>query len=113
MLAAVLSGSQHSRRYCVKRLSRAMKTQDGWPKTNWQPRSGWGVPVAWLTLCIVWSSTWLAIKIWLRDLPPISFVAIRFLIAITALVAVSIGGTRLLRMCRGAYAVLELLVIYM
>src|SRR5438270_9861449 len=113
MLAAVLSGSQHSRRYCAKRLSRAMKTQDGWPKTNWQPRSGWGVPVAWLTLCIVWSSTWLAIKIGLRDLPPISFVAIRFLIAITALVAVSIGRTRLLPLCRGEYVVLAITGILM
>src|SRR5881227_3361025 len=90
-----------------------MKTQDGWPKTNWQPRSGWGVPVAWLTLCIVWSSTWLAIKIGLRDLPPISFVAIRFLIAITALVAVSIGRTRLLPLCRGEYVVLAITGILM
>src|SRR5437762_7856797 len=113
MLAAVLSGSQHSRRYCAKRLSRAMKTQDGWPKTNWQPRSGWGVPAAWLTLCIVWSSTWLAIKIGLRDLPPISFVAIRFLIAITVLVAISIGRTRLLPLCRGEYVVLAITGILM
>ena len=54
------------------------------------------MPVAWVTLCVVWSSTWLAIKIGLRDLPPISFVAIRFLIAIVVLVAVSIGRTRLI-----------------
>src|SRR5436305_11100176 len=90
-----------------------MKTQDGWPKTNWQPRSGWGVPVAWLTLCIVWSSTWLAIKIGLRDLPPISFVAIRFLIAITVLVAISIGRTRLLPLCRGEYVVLAITGVLM
>src|SRR5438477_11530061 len=63
---------------------------------NWRPRVGWGVPVAWLTLCAVWSSTWLAIRVGLRDLPPISFVAIRFLIAIIVLLAVSIGRTRLL-----------------
>src|SRR5207248_2166652 len=63
---------------------------------HWRPRVGWGVPLAWVTLCIVWSSTWLAIKIGLRDLPPISFVAIRFLIAIVVLLAVSIGRTRLL-----------------
>src|SRR5436309_2447552 len=36
-------------------------------KLNWQ-KAGWGVPLAWLTLCVVWSSTWLAIKIGLRDL---------------------------------------------
>src|SRR6266700_3300866 len=90
-----------------------MKTQDGWPKTNWQPRSGWGVPVAWLTLCIVWSSTWLAIKIGLRDLPPISFVAIRFLIAIIVLVAVSMGRTHLLPRTRNDYVVLAITGILM
>jgi drug/metabolite transporter (DMT)-like permease len=63
---------------------------------NWKPRAGWGVPVAWLTLCIVWSSTWLAIKIGLRDLPPISYAGIRFLIAIIVLFAVSIGRVGLL-----------------
>jgi len=63
---------------------------------RWRPNSGWGVPLAWITLCVVWSSTWLAIKVGLRDLPPVSFVAIRFLIAIIVLLAVSIGRTRLL-----------------
>ena len=62
--------------------------------------------MAWLTLCVVWSSTWLAIKIGLRDLPPISFVAIRFVIAIAVLVAVSTGRTRLLPMRGADYAVL-------
>src|SRR2546430_1987536 len=56
----------------------------------------WRIPAAWLTLCIVWSSTWLAIKVGLRDLPPISYVAIRFLVAIIALVLVSVGRVRLL-----------------
>jgi drug/metabolite transporter (DMT)-like permease len=54
------------------------------------------VVLAWLILCVVWSSTWLAIKVGLRDLPPISFVALRFVIAIAVLVAVSIGRVRLL-----------------
>ena len=74
---------------------------------------GWGVPLAWLTLCIVWSSTWLAIKIGLRDLPPISFVAIRFLIAIIVLVAVSMGHTRLLPRTRNDYVVLAITGILM
>jgi drug/metabolite transporter (DMT)-like permease len=69
--------------------------------------------VAWLTLCVVWSSTWLAIKIGLRDLPPISFVAIRFLIAIIVLLAVSIGHTRLLPLRRNDYAVLAITGILM
>lgn len=56
----------------------------------------WGVPVAWLTLCVVWSSTWLAIKVGLRDLPPISYAGIRFLLAIIVLFAVSIGRVDLL-----------------
>src|SRR6266568_3115878 len=85
-----------------------MKTIGAWLNRVWRPRVGWGVPVAWLTLCIVWSSTWLAIKIGLRDLPPVSFVAIRFLIAIVVLLAVSIGRTRLLPLRRNDYVVLAI-----
>ena len=66
----------------------------------------WKIPAAWLTLCIVWSSTWLAIKVGLRDLPPISFVAIRFVIATAVLLLVSIGRVRLLPETRGDYVVL-------
>ena len=66
----------------------------------------WRVPAAWITLCVVWSSTWLAIKVGLRDLPPISYVAIRFLIAIVVLVAVSFGRTHLLPTRRSDVAVL-------
>src|SRR5207244_1448364 len=80
---------------------------------NWRPRVGWGVPAAWLTLCAVWRSTWLAIKIGLRDLPPISFVAIRFLIAIVVLIAVSAGRTRLLPLRRSDYAVLAITGVLM
>jgi drug/metabolite transporter (DMT)-like permease len=32
-------------------------------------------------LCAIWGSTWLAIKVGLRDLPPISFAGIRFALA--------------------------------
>jgi len=56
----------------------------------------WGVPAAWLMLCVVWSSTWLAIKVGLRDLPPISYAGIRFLVAIVVLFAVSAGRVSLL-----------------
>jgi drug/metabolite transporter (DMT)-like permease len=90
-----------------------MKTITALSKQTWRPRVGWGVLVAWLTLCVVWSSTWLAIKIGLRDLPPISFVAIRFLIAIIVLVAVSIGRTRLLPLRRSEYVVLAITGILM
>ena len=80
---------------------------------KWRPKAGWGVPLAWLTLCVVWSSTWLVIKIGLRDLPPISFVAIRFLIAIGVLLAVSIGRSRLLPRRRSDYTVLAITGILM
>lgn len=56
----------------------------------------WKIIAAFVTLCAVWSSTWLAIKIGLGDLPPISFAAIRFLIALVVLLAVSIGRVPLL-----------------
>src|SRR4030081_2139101 len=49
------------------------------------------VAAAFLALCVIWSSTWLAIKVGLRDLPPISFVAIRFAIAVAVLLAISVG----------------------
>jgi drug/metabolite transporter (DMT)-like permease len=71
-----------------------------------RPRIGWRVPAAWLTLCIVWSSTWLAIKFGLRDLPPFSFASIRFVIAILALLAVSIGRVPLLPPRRSDYVIL-------
>jgi drug/metabolite transporter (DMT)-like permease len=76
--------------------------------TSAMNRLDWRIPAAWLTLCVVWSSTWLAIKVGLRDLPPISYVGIRFLIAFVVLIAVSIGRTHLLPKRRSDYAVLLL-----
>src|SRR6266568_5661845 len=78
-----------------------MKTNGAWSKRNWRPKVGWGVPVAWLTLCVVWSSTWLVIKIGLRDLPPISYAGIRFVIAVIVLLAISIGRVRFTRALLG------------
>ena len=66
----------------------------------------WRIPAAWLTLCVVWSSTWLVIKIGLEDLPPVSYVAIRFVIAALVLVLISIGRDRLLPPKRADYFVL-------
>ena len=83
-----------------------MKKRSTWSIRNWRPKVGWGVPAAWLTLCVVWSSTWLAIKIGLRDLPPISYAGIRFLLAIIVLVGVSVGRVRLLPQRGSDYAVL-------
>ena len=69
-------------------------------------RRDWRIPAAWLTLCVVWSSTWLAIKVGLRDLPPVSFVAIRFVIAIAVLVVVSLGREALIPKRGSDYLVL-------
>jgi len=59
-------------------------------------RKKFAITAAYLALCVIWSSTWLAIKIGLRDLPPVSFVALRFVIAVVVLLAISIGRVRLL-----------------
>jgi drug/metabolite transporter (DMT)-like permease len=83
-----------------------MKMTDTRPKHKWRLQNGWGVPAAWLTLCIVWSSTWLVIKIGLRDLPPISYAGIRFVVAVIVLLAVSVGRVRLLPQRRSDYALL-------
>ena len=41
--------------------------------------------VAWLLLSLIWSSTWLFIKLGLEDLPPVTFAGIRFVVASLAL----------------------------
>ena len=38
--------------------------------------------LAWWITCLIWSSVWLFIKLGLRDLPPVSFAAIRLVAAI-------------------------------
>jgi drug/metabolite transporter (DMT)-like permease len=79
------------------RLLRAhqMKTESSAPATVVSPaRFSLRVLGAWLALCVIWSSTWLAIKIGLRDLPPISFVAFRFIIAAGVLAGICAGRFR-------------------
>src|SRR5919202_5443748 len=41
-----------------------------------------------LLLCCIWGSTWLFIKLGLRDLPPVSFAAVRFVLASVILAAI-------------------------
>lgn len=43
--------------------------------------------VVWLLLATIWGSTWLVIKVGLADLPPVSFAAIRFVVAAAPLCA--------------------------
>jgi drug/metabolite transporter (DMT)-like permease len=56
--------------------------------------------LVWLGLCAIWGSTWLAIKLGLRDLPPLTFAGIRF--AAAALVLFGIAALRGLRLPRAA-----------
>ncbi len=44
--------------------------------------------IVWLILTGIWGSTWLFIKIGLRDLPPLSFAGIRFIVAALILTVV-------------------------
>ncbi|HLA09705.1 MAG TPA: EamA family transporter [Pyrinomonadaceae bacterium] len=41
--------------------------------------------LVWLSLCFIWGSTWLFIKLGLADLPPLTFAGIRFVIAVSIL----------------------------
>ena len=46
------------------------------------------VRAVFLLLCLIWGSTWMFIKLGLRDLPPLSFAAARFLLATIILSAI-------------------------
>ena len=44
--------------------------------------------LVWVITCLIWSTVWLFIKLGLRDLPPLSFAAIRLLIAVSILLPI-------------------------
>ena len=46
------------------------------------------VLLVWLILCGIWSSTWIFIKLGLADLPPVSFAAWRFAVAVAILLLI-------------------------
>ncbi|HMQ02703.1 MAG TPA: DMT family transporter [Pyrinomonadaceae bacterium] len=46
----------------------------------------------WMILCLVWGTTWIFIKIGLDDLPPITFAAARFLLAVLLLLPLFVLG---------------------
>jgi drug/metabolite transporter (DMT)-like permease len=57
--------------------------------------------LVWLCLCGIWGSTWLAIKLGLKDLPPLTFAGIRFAAAAVLLFAIgALRGARLPRSLR-------------
>ena len=37
--------------------------------------------LVWVVLSLIWGSTWIFIKLGLRDLPPVTFAGLRFLVA--------------------------------
>lgn len=41
--------------------------------------------IIWLILCLIWGTTWIFIKVGLEDLPPITFAAARFILALLIL----------------------------
>ena len=45
--------------------------------------------LVWLALCVIWSSTWIFIKLGLQDLPPVMFVGLRFVIASGVLILIN------------------------
>ena len=54
--------------------------------------------LVWLILCLIWGTTWLFIKIGLEDLPPITFAASRFILAVLILAPlIAVMGFRLPR----------------
>ncbi|HKQ76464.1 MAG TPA: EamA family transporter [Blastocatellia bacterium] len=50
--------------------------------------------IVWLVLCLIWGSTWLFIKLGLRELPPFTFAGLRFLLASAILWAIVIVWRR-------------------
>jgi drug/metabolite transporter (DMT)-like permease len=44
--------------------------------------------VVWVLLAVIWGSTWMFIKLGLRDLPPVGFAAVRFVLASAILVGI-------------------------
>ncbi|MEZ5306770.1 MAG: EamA family transporter [Pyrinomonadaceae bacterium] len=50
--------------------------------------------IVWLVLCLIWGTTWLAIKIGLAEIPPFTFVAYRFTLSI-ALVGLLLASLKI------------------
>ncbi|MEE8368407.1 MAG: EamA family transporter [Thermoanaerobaculia bacterium] len=47
--------------------------------------------IVWSSLCLIWGSTWLFIKVGLEDLPPIGFAGLRFAVAVVPLFVLVLG----------------------
>jgi len=53
--------------------------------------------IVWWITCLIWSTVWLAIKVGVRDVPPISFAGLRLVVALVVLAPVLIVRRDLLR----------------
>ncbi|HYY98901.1 MAG TPA: EamA family transporter [Pyrinomonadaceae bacterium] len=62
--------------------------------------------IVFLILCCIWGSTWLFIKLGLRDLPPITFAAARFVLASSILFAIIKARRVALPRTRGEWSLL-------
>jgi drug/metabolite transporter (DMT)-like permease len=63
---------------------------------------------AWLLLSLIWSSTWMFIKLGLEDLPPVTFAGIRFVVASLALGAFVVVARRPLPRARREWGLIAL-----
>ena len=45
----------------------------------------------WLLTCLIWSTVWLFIKLGIRDVPPVTFAALRIAIAVAVLVPITVA----------------------
>ena len=59
------------------------------PSTNTKTRRDVRPLIVFVLLCGIWGSTWAFIKVGLRDLPPLTFVSVRFVVAILVLLVVA------------------------
>jgi drug/metabolite transporter (DMT)-like permease len=64
------------------------------------------VTIVWVVLTLIWGSTWIFIKLGLRDLPPITFAGLRFLIAAAVLCAIALSRRARLPRGRDEWSVL-------
>jgi drug/metabolite transporter (DMT)-like permease len=52
------------------------------------------VAVVWIITCLIWSTVWLFIKIGVTDVPPVTFAAMRLLIALLVMVPITLSLKR-------------------
>jgi drug/metabolite transporter (DMT)-like permease len=52
------------------------------------------VAVVWIITCLIWSTVWLFIKIGVTDVPPVTFAAMRLIIAILVMVPITLAAKK-------------------